>query len=178
MPEFKKCIPKSLIQSRLSDCLISKDARLDNRCHLIGWKSINGSGRTREVIEVSLVPTCKSESVRVMIYHLEFASLRSGNNTTHYFQCPPQETAIQTQRYVIPYEVMDNFNDVYFITSKKWQCGDPYQYPVTEKGDQWQMLLKPLLEKDHDQCQSWKDEVQNLLIFVSAMIRRLVALDQ
>ncbi|KAF8898110.1 hypothetical protein CPB84DRAFT_1633457, partial [Gymnopilus junonius] len=29
----------------------------------------------------------------------------------------------------------------------------------------WEKLLNPLLEKDRVQCEAWKDEVQNLLIF-------------
>ncbi|PPQ97606.1 hypothetical protein CVT26_002405 [Gymnopilus dilepis] len=48
---------------------------------------------------------------------------------------------------------------------KKWQCGDPYQYPVTGTGDPWEKLLAPRLEKDNAQCDAWRDEVQNLLIF-------------
>ncbi|KAF8910511.1 hypothetical protein CPB84DRAFT_1222866 [Gymnopilus junonius] len=47
----------------------------------------------------------------------------------------------------------------------KWQSGDPYQYPIPCDGDPWQKLLKPLLERDRAQCESWKDEVHNLLIF-------------
>ncbi|KDR75477.1 hypothetical protein GALMADRAFT_68761, partial [Galerina marginata CBS 339.88] len=32
-------------------------------------------------------------------------------------------------------------------------------------GDPWERLLVPLLKKDKAQCDAWKDEVQNLLIF-------------
>ncbi|KAF8898109.1 hypothetical protein CPB84DRAFT_1161601 [Gymnopilus junonius] len=37
--------------------------------------------------------------------------------------------------------------------------------PSPSEGDHWERLLEPLLEKDRIQCESWKDEVQNLLIF-------------
>lgn len=33
--------------------------------------------------------------------------------------------------------------------------------------DPWSTLLEPLLKKDGERCAIWKDEVQNLLIFVS-----------
>lgn len=33
--------------------------------------------------------------------------------------------------------------------------------------DPFEHLLKQLLEKDTVQCNAWKDEVQNILIFVS-----------
>ncbi|KDR70460.1 hypothetical protein GALMADRAFT_76084, partial [Galerina marginata CBS 339.88] len=46
-----------------------------------------------------------------------------------------------------------------------WECGDPYQYPIPEKGDHWENVLEPLMESDKAQCEIWKDEVQNLLIF-------------
>ena len=49
-----------------------------------------------------------------------------------------------------------------------WSCGDPLKYPVPrEDGDLWDKLLKPLLERDKQQCDAWRDEVENLLIFVS-----------
>lgn len=49
-----------------------------------------------------------------------------------------------------------------------WNCGDPLKYPVPkEEEDLWDKLLRPLLERDKQQCDAWKDEVENLLIFVS-----------
>ncbi|KAF8184209.1 hypothetical protein BJ912DRAFT_927908 [Pholiota molesta] len=49
---------------------------------------------------------------------------------------------------------------------RAWQCGEPYQYPLpAPEGDPWQILLAPILERDKAQCEAWKDEVQNLLIF-------------
>lgn len=39
-------------------------------------------------------------------------------------------------------------------------------YPKPD-GDLWEILLKPELEADTTRCTAWKDEVQNLLIFVS-----------
>jgi len=51
------------------------------------------------------------------------------------------------------------------------QCGDPFLYPIPAPGgDPWEHMLKPLLKKDKEQCDAWRDEVQNLLIFVSAFI--------
>lgn len=48
-----------------------------------------------------------------------------------------------------------------------WKCGEPYIYPIPAvEGDPWKILLAPLMEKDKAQCDAWKDEVQNLLIFV------------
>lgn len=32
--------------------------------------------------------------------------------------------------------------------------------------DPFDALLKPLLERDSKQCNAWKDEVQNILVFV------------
>ncbi|KAH9485751.1 hypothetical protein JR316_0002666 [Psilocybe cubensis] len=53
---------------------------------------------------------------------------------------------------------------------KVWKCGNPqnseYKFPMPEpSGDHWEKLLAPLLKKDKIQCDSWKEEVQNLLIF-------------
>ncbi|KDR74149.1 hypothetical protein GALMADRAFT_25744, partial [Galerina marginata CBS 339.88] len=31
--------------------------------------------------------------------------------------------------------------------------------------DPWSILLEPLMERDKMQCEAWRDEVQNLLIF-------------
>lgn len=48
-----------------------------------------------------------------------------------------------------------------------WKCGEPYQFPLPEPiGDPWQTVLTPLMEKDKARCEAWKEEVQNLLIFV------------
>jgi len=49
-----------------------------------------------------------------------------------------------------------------------WNCGDTYEYPIPKpNGDSWEVILHALLKKDKAQCDAWKDEVQNLLIFVS-----------
>jgi len=54
---------------------------------------------------------------------------------------------------------------------KMWRPGDPYQYPIPEpNGDPWEFVLEALLKKDKVQCDAWKDEVQNLLIFVRIFI--------
>ncbi|KAF8911658.1 hypothetical protein CPB84DRAFT_1913055 [Gymnopilus junonius] len=54
--------------------------------------------------------------------------------------------------------------------AKLWRCGHPqnseHKYPIPEYDeDAWENLLAPLLKKDKAQCDAWKDEVQNLLIF-------------
>ncbi|KAH9474347.1 hypothetical protein JR316_0012805 [Psilocybe cubensis] len=50
--------------------------------------------------------------------------------------------------------------------SKLWRCGDPYRYPFPEsEGDPWNCVLEPYRKNDRIQCEAWKDEVQNLLIF-------------
>lgn len=59
----------------------------------------------------------------------------------------------------------------FFQEAKLWRCGHPqnseHKYPIPEPtGDPWENLLTPLLQKDKAQCDAWKDEVQNLLIFV------------
>ncbi|KAF8957091.1 hypothetical protein BDZ97DRAFT_120112 [Flammula alnicola] len=49
---------------------------------------------------------------------------------------------------------------------KLWKCGDPYKFaPPQEEGDPWDKLLQPMLKRDKEQCDAWKDEVENLLIF-------------
>lgn len=51
---------------------------------------------------------------------------------------------------------------------KPWNVQDPFQFaPRKIDGDPWARLLEPLLKQDRLRCESWKDEVQNLLIFVS-----------
>lgn len=67
---------------------------------------------------------------------------------------------------------------------KVWKCGNPqnseYKFPMAEpSGDHWEKLLASLLKKDKIQCDSWKEEVQNLLIFVRFILlpmrrRRLI----
>ncbi|KIM36339.1 hypothetical protein M413DRAFT_31757 [Hebeloma cylindrosporum] len=48
----------------------------------------------------------------------------------------------------------------------QWTYDDPYRYPIPRSDeDPWGRLLEPLLVKDKVQCDAWKDEVQNLLIF-------------
>ena len=52
---------------------------------------------------------------------------------------------------------------------KPWNYGDPYENPLSgRKEDPWAVLIRPLVAKDKARCEAWKDEVQNLLIFVSA----------
>ncbi|KIM36635.1 hypothetical protein M413DRAFT_77866, partial [Hebeloma cylindrosporum] len=50
--------------------------------------------------------------------------------------------------------------------SKQWTRNDPHRYRIP-RGDEdpWETLLEPLLAKDKIQCDAWKEEVQNLLIF-------------
>jgi len=49
----------------------------------------------------------------------------------------------------------------------QWTYNDPYRYPIPRGNeDPWGVLLEPLLVKDKIQCDAWKEEVQNLLIFV------------
>ena len=46
--------------------------------------------------------------------------------------------------------------------------GDPTQYPLPKiDGDPFVMLVESQMKKDKVRCEVWKDEVQNLLIFVS-----------
>jgi len=48
------------------------------------------------------------------------------------------------------------------------KLGDPAQYPLPKiDGDPFTLLLEPRIEKEKVRCEAWKDEVQNLLIFVS-----------
>jgi len=55
---------------------------------------------------------------------------------------------------------------------QKWECGDPYQYKIPQNGDPWENLLARRMESDKVQCETWKDEVQNLLIFVSSTLAK------
>lgn len=51
---------------------------------------------------------------------------------------------------------------------KVWEMDDQFNFaPDKPDGDHWMLLLEPLLKKDKARCDAWKDEVQNLLIFVS-----------
>ena len=46
--------------------------------------------------------------------------------------------------------------------------GDPPQYPLPKiDGNPFTLLLERRIVKDKARCEAWKDEVQNLLIFVS-----------
>ena len=48
------------------------------------------------------------------------------------------------------------------------RLGDPPQYPLPKiDGDPFTLLLEPRIAKEKVRCEAWKDEVQNLLIFVS-----------
>ncbi|KAF9484109.1 hypothetical protein BDN70DRAFT_798383, partial [Pholiota conissans] len=43
---------------------------------------------------------------------------------------------------------------------------EPFEHaPPKPDGDPWAIILKPEMEVDKIQCDAWKDEVQNLLIF-------------
>ncbi|KIM43427.1 hypothetical protein M413DRAFT_68915, partial [Hebeloma cylindrosporum] len=57
----------------------------------------------------------------------------------------------------------------WFIRPQKpeqWSYKEPHRYPIPRSNeDPWETLLEPLLAKDRVQCEAWKDEVQNLLIF-------------
>jgi len=47
------------------------------------------------------------------------------------------------------------------------RVGDPPQYPLPKiDGNPFTLLLEPRMEKEKVRCEAWKDEVQNLLIFV------------
>lgn len=51
---------------------------------------------------------------------------------------------------------------------------DPYEHaPPKPDGDLWAILLKPELEADKMRCDAWKEEVQNLLIFVCLSLIRI-----
>jgi len=48
------------------------------------------------------------------------------------------------------------------------KLGDPPQIPLPKiDGNPFTLLLEPQREEDKARCEAWKDEVQNLLIFVS-----------
>jgi len=48
------------------------------------------------------------------------------------------------------------------------KLSDPPQIPLPKiDGNPFTLLLEPQREKDKARCEAWKDEVQNLLIFVS-----------
>lgn len=51
---------------------------------------------------------------------------------------------------------------------KIWRWSEEYKYAIPKPdGDYWDIILERHLAKDKFQCDAWKDEVQNLLIFVS-----------
>lgn len=53
-------------------------------------------------------------------------------------------------------------------TRKVGNLKDSFEYaPKKPDGDHWQLLIEPLMNKDKAQCDIWKEEVSNLLIFVS-----------
>ena len=48
------------------------------------------------------------------------------------------------------------------------KMGDPPECPLPKiEGNPFTLLLEPRIEKEKVRCEAWKDEVQNLLIFVS-----------
>ncbi|KAF4618776.1 hypothetical protein D9613_009779 [Agrocybe pediades] len=43
---------------------------------------------------------------------------------------------------------------------------DGFQFaPKKPEGDLWEIALEPLMKREREQCDAWKEEVQNLLIF-------------
>ncbi|KAH9476526.1 hypothetical protein JR316_0010438 [Psilocybe cubensis] len=47
-----------------------------------------------------------------------------------------------------------------------WICGDPLKYPLPKPdSDPWARVLEPMLEKENEMCESWRDEINNILIF-------------
>ncbi|KAF9045236.1 hypothetical protein BJ165DRAFT_147143 [Panaeolus papilionaceus] len=48
-----------------------------------------------------------------------------------------------------------------------WRCGDKTRCPTipTPDGNPWDIRLGPLIQKDLQRCEAWRDEIQNLLIF-------------
>jgi len=54
------------------------------------------------------------------------------------------------------------------IQFKPMRMGDPPKYPLPKiDGDPFVLLLESQLKRDSGRCEAWKDEVNNLLIFVS-----------
>ncbi|KAJ3497392.1 hypothetical protein NLJ89_g10353 [Agrocybe chaxingu] len=51
--------------------------------------------------------------------------------------------------------------------SASFRCGDPYGFsPRREDGvDYWETITDPVRRKDNAQCDAWKNEVKNILIF-------------
>ena len=48
------------------------------------------------------------------------------------------------------------------------KMGDPPKHPLPKiDGNPFTLLLERRIEKEKVRCEAWKDEVQNLLIFVS-----------
>jgi len=53
------------------------------------------------------------------------------------------------------------------INYKKWKAGEPFEYPMPKgDGKHWERLLEPAMDAVKIRCAAWKDEIQNLLIFV------------
>jgi hypothetical protein len=51
---------------------------------------------------------------------------------------------------------------------KTWRSGEQFQHPLPQTDDNPWMTCNGIVEKfDKDMCDVWKDEIQNLLIFVS-----------
>lgn len=53
---------------------------------------------------------------------------------------------------------------------KMWLPGQPLNLPIPQKGDYTENWLKTVSKYDTDLCQGWKGEIDNLLIFVSALV--------
>lgn len=63
---------------------------------------------------------------------------------------------------------------------KTWKCGEAYTHVPTDgfgttkspKTDvHWKSITEYLAAKEAARCDAWKDEVQNLLVFVSSAIK-------
>ncbi|TFK67150.1 hypothetical protein BDN72DRAFT_899178 [Pluteus cervinus] len=52
---------------------------------------------------------------------------------------------------------------------RRWLSGDPPKFPLPKSADSsgWQECYKYVNEYDEDMCESWKDEIDKLLIFAS-----------
>lgn len=60
-----------------------------------------------------------------------------------------------------------------------WKSGpEHFHFALPEpKGDGWEILFKHLYDQDQSQCDTWREEVNNLLIFVSFFNFNLCAVD-
>jgi hypothetical protein len=52
--------------------------------------------------------------------------------------------------------------------SKRWQSGDAHHFPIPHKEDPWEGCFKQVQKYDEEMCRGWREEVDTLLVFVSA----------